>query len=291
MPKRMKTNPALIGSGILLIISVVLGYGWYSTQEALTKATGELDLQTRAANSFAENLQSAEQDVAQLQEALEQEKERNDSFEDQIKAIGGTVGKLDKLSRTDPELLQKYSKVYFLNENYVPAALTKIPENYTFGSEEEYLSAEIWPFLKDLQDEAKEDDVELLVISGYRSFGKQAALKASYRVTYGSGANTFSADQGYSEHQLGTTIDFTTRAVGSSFVGFDETEAFKWLEDNAYKYGFILSYPSGNSYYQYEPWHWRFVGKELARDLRKDSKDFYDLDQRSLDPYLINFYD
>jgi D-alanyl-D-alanine carboxypeptidase len=86
-------------------------------------------------------------------------------------------------------------------------------------------------------------------------------LKSQYRVTYGAGtANSFSADQGYSEHQLGTTVDFTTPKVGGTLTGFDKTDSYKWLQNNAYKYGFILSYPSSNGYYIFEPWHWRFVG-------------------------------
>ena len=110
-------------------------------------------------------------------------------------------------------------------------------------------------------------------------------------MTYGSGANAFSADQGYSEHQLGTTIDFTTDAIGSSFSGFEDTASFEWLMENAHRYGFILSYPDNNAYYQYEPWHWRFVGVDLARDLHRDEKGFYDLDQREIDTYLIKLFD
>ena len=81
---------------------------------------------------------------------------------------------------------------------------------------------------------------------------------------YGSGANSFSADQGYSEHQLGTTVDFSTSSLGGSLNGFDQTEAYEWLDKNAHRFGFILSYSKDNAYYIYEPWHWRFVGKDLA---------------------------
>ena len=130
------------------------------------------------------------------------------------------------------------------------------------------------------------------MVSAYRSFGEQAALKSSYKVTYGAGtANSFSADQGYSEHQLGTTIDFTTGYLGANFAGFDKSDAYAWLLDNAYKYGFIISYPKTNAYYTYEPWHWRFVGKKLARYLHTTNERFYDLDQRTIDSYLITIFD
>jgi D-alanyl-D-alanine carboxypeptidase len=130
------------------------------------------------------------------------------------------------------------------------------------------------------------------VVSAYRSFGEQSSLKASYKRTYGAGtANSFSADQGYSEHQLGTTIDFTTTILGANFAGFDKSDAYEWLLDNAYKYGFIISYPKTNAYYTYEPWHWRFVGVELATKLHDDNQHFYDLDQRAINGYLVNLFD
>ena len=60
---------------------------------------------------------------------------------------------------------------------------------------------------------------------------------------------------------------------------------------NAYKYGFTLSYPEENGYYIFEPWHWRFVGTDLADDLRRDNAHFYDWEQRKIDEYLISIFD
>ena len=110
-------------------------------------------------------------------------------------------------------------------------------------------------------------------------------------MTFGSGANKFSAEQGYSEHQLGTTIDFTTPALGASFSAFDTTSAYEWLQGNAHRFGFVLSYPKGNAYYIYEPWHWRFVGVELATKLHTEGKRFYDMDQREINDYLSKIFD
>jgi len=282
--------------GAILILAVVvaaaLAYGayrymqWSDARLAAVTADYESRLET-----VSGELARAEADNTALGGNLEAERERNDAFASQIEDISGTVGKLDKLSKTDPELLIKYSRVFFLNENYSPEGVEKIDKQYVYGNPDEYVHEDVWPYLEELLEDAADDDVDLSVISGYRSFGTQAALKAGYRVTYGSGANAFSADQGYSEHQLGTTVDFTTDSVGSSFTGFDGTEAFAWLEKNAHRYGFVLSYPAGNTYYQYEPWHWRFVGVDLARDLHRDGEHFYDLDQREIDTYLINIFD
>jgi D-alanyl-D-alanine carboxypeptidase len=197
------------------------------------------------------------------------------------------------LSKIDEELLQKYSKVFFLNENYIPQRVSKIDEDFVFpeGKKIEFLSNAM-PFLKNLLNKAEDDGLNLKVTSGYRSFDTQSGLKASYRVIYGAGtANQFSADQGYSEHQLGTAVDFTTPSSDASLVGFEQTPEYKWLQENAYRYGFILSYPPNNSYYIFEPWHWRFVGEELASKLHREKKNFFDLDQRDLDKYLVRIFD
>jgi D-alanyl-D-alanine carboxypeptidase len=153
------------------------------------------------------------------------------------------------------------------------------------------IHTKVLPYLLDLLKTARNNGLDLKIISAYRSFGEQSTLKGAYTVNYGSGANTFSADQGYSEHQLGTTIDFTNTSVGSSFSGFSKTKEYEWLMQNAYKYGFMISYPQENTFYQFEPWHWRFVGRNLANKLHEDNKNFYDLDQRTIDAYLISIFD
>ncbi|MDE1966042.1 MAG: M15 family metallopeptidase, partial [Patescibacteria group bacterium] len=179
-------------------------------------------------------------------------------------------------------------------ENYAPANLTLIPaaDDYAANRPEQFLT-KAWPFLGNMLNQAQADGVPLYVASAYRSFGTQAALKSEYTVTYGAGtANQFSADQGYSEHQLGTAVDLITTGMGGELSqAFDQTKAYAWLADNAYRYGFELSYPRGNAYYVYEPWHWRFVGVALATYLHDNGLHFYDLDQRVIDTYLLTIFD
>lgn len=215
----------------------------------------------------------------------------NDSFAGQIASITDKVTGFAKLKETDQEFLQKYSKVFFLNEHYVPKELSSIDTKYTYQNKEELFETKALPFLLKLIDSARQNKIPLEIISAYRSFETQSYLKDIYTTTYGSGANKFSADQGYSEHQLGTAVDFTTPKIANTFSGFSKTETFKWLTENSYKYGFILSYPKNNTYYQFEPWHWRFVGVVLANYLHENQKYFYDLDQREINKYLINFFD
>lgn len=242
--------------------------------------------------ALSEELRAKVQEGTLLSEALEREQQKAGSLEDALDDTKDAVKTLTKQVSMDPELLAKYSKVYFLNENYAPPSLAEIPEEFGFESSRTYeVHKDMLPFLEDLLKDAKEEGLSLRVASGYRSFDTQASLKAGYKVRYGSGANAFSADQGYSEHQLGTTIDLTTPAVGGMFVGFDRTKEFEWLTNRAWRYGFILSYPKNNGYYQYEPWHWRFVGKDLAERLHDDKKAFYELDQRVIDGYLGELFD
>lgn len=262
------------------------------TKESLQKKETELREYDATLGEVRQAFAVSEENGAELLRMLTDEKERNDVFEKQIRDATKTVGKLDKLSKIDAELLMKYSKVYFLNEHYVPESVVLIASSSRLKTDEaEYIQEKVAPFLEDMLEEAKEDGIELLVVSAYRSFDEQKSLKSAYSVQYGSGANTFSADQGYSEHQLGTTIDLTTSEIGGGLVGFEKTEAYAWLLKYAHRYGFVLSYPERNGYYIFEPWHWRFVGEDLARELHDRNMYFYDMEQREIDTYLISIFD
>lgn len=249
---------------------------------------------TKTAQTLENNIQETK---SSLNEELSKEKQNiENKFSDvqnEVKNVSGDVSSLKKLSETDPELLQKYSKVFFLNEHYSPPRLTEIPNKYKYYEERNHqIHTKIWPFLKNMLNSADANGIKLYVYSAYRSFDTQEALKGQYEIIYGEGtANKFSADQGYSEHQLGTTVDLITTGINGTLEGLGSTNAYKWLKENAYKFGFTLSYPKGNGYFVYEPWHWRFVGVELANDLKNQNKHFYDLTQREIDEYLISIFD
>lgn len=286
----------IIGSEglIILMLSILLIFLIISSitlRNQRNKLTEELVIKINELDTANNNLNIANDEISFLNDELDYEKERVDNIEDEFRRVTNTVEDLEKLSKTDKELLQKYSKVSFLNEHYTPSKLSDIDEDYIYGNNEMEIHREVSGFLEDLLEDADDDGLELMVKSAYRSFGIQSSLKNSYLVTYGSGANAFSADQGFSEHQLGTTVDFTKESTGSLAVSFENTPEFEWLKNNAYKYGFVMSYPKDNVYYQYEPWHWRFVGKDLARKLHRSEKNFYDLDQREIDEYLLEIFD
>lgn len=286
----METSQKKIFVGIGAVALLAVGYGAYYVYADMQDRIATADEKLAVAEA---QLAEKETENEELEDELRFQENRVDDLEEQIEELTGTLGTLEKLSKTDPELLQKYSKVFFLNEHYSPPRLSTISTKYVLaGREPQQIHRDVKEHLDDLLDDADDDDIALKIVSAYRSFGTQSTLKTGYTVTYGSGANTFSADQGYSEHQLGTTVDFTAPEENPTpFVGFENTEAYQWLLDNAHRYGFVLSYPQGNAYYVFEPWHWRFVGVDLARELHKKGIGFYDMDQREIDKHLVEIFD
>jgi D-alanyl-D-alanine carboxypeptidase len=290
---------------VLLAIVALCGgaFIWWQDkehQEAVALLEGnintkknELALKESVIVELSTQLEMTAEELDDTEDRLRDEKDRNDDMEDQVRELAGTVSDLDKLSRTDKELLQKYSKVSFLNEHYIPEALSEIDNEWKYTETRSHkLHTKVLPFFEDMLEDAKGDGIELWVTSSYRSFYDQATLKGAYTVTYGSGANAFSADQGFSEHQLGTTIDFTTTGMSGGLSNtFATTPAYAWLKEHAHKYGFALSYPQNNAYYVYEPWHWRFVGVDLATDLHREGSTIYDWEQRDIDQYLLHIFD
>ena len=136
-----------------------------------------------------------------------------------------------------------------------------LPSSYGNG----LTNATIEAFNK-MQAAARAAGLNIYISSGFRSYSYQKTLYNNYVNRDGVvAADTYSARAGHSEHQSGLAFDVNT--INDSFAN---TEEGKWLNDNCYKYGFILRYPNGKSDetgYQYEPWHFRYVGVELAEKL------------------------
>lgn len=261
-----------------------------STTAALAINTNELTRNIRDLRSetigLSNSLSTTQQNVQSVQTQV-------GGVQETVGSLSGTLTTLQKLAKTAPELLKKYSKVYFLNENFVPANLSEIPKQYLYSeTRPELYLTEALPFLIKMFDTAKANGVDMYVRSAYRSFATQQALKSTYSVIYGAGtANSFSSDQGYSEHQLGTALDIIAPGQNGVLEGFDKTKAYAWMLANAHLFGFTLSYPEKNTYYIFEPWHWRFVGVKLATYMHSNNLKFYDMDQRDIDTYLVTIFD
>ena len=127
----------------------------------------------------------------------------------------------------------------------------------------------------------------LILNSGFRTYKTQKSLYERTKAARGLAiAEKLSARPGHSEHQLGLAADFSARGQGCVIlVCFGNTDAGRWLADNAHEYGFILRYSKGYkpvTGFQYEPWHFRYVGVELAMEMKtkgiKTLEEFWELE-------------
>ena len=119
---------------------------------------------------------------------------------------------------------------------------------------------------KQMQADAKADGINLVAVSAFRDHETQNQLFFSIkeqRVQDAAKRAEVSAPPGYSEHHTGYAVDIGDGNAPETHVesSFADTAAFRWLEQNALKYSFELSFPADNEQgVSYEPWHWRFVG-------------------------------
>jgi D-alanyl-D-alanine carboxypeptidase len=155
--------------------------------------------------------------------------------------------------------------------------------------------------LTEMIDAAAGEGVEIAVISGYRSPAEQAmAFETAVwqeigraggsldRAEAEARATRFVAPPGHSQHQLGTALDVSSWEIGYGVrPAFSETATGRWLEANAWQYGFVLPYPKEGetrSGYAYEPWHYRWIGRDLAAVLARDN--YLSEPTRVVDDYL-----
>ena len=200
------------------------------------------------------------------------------------------IYKYDYLLNIDPYLenitaenLLLVNRNVHLAEDYVPENLTKVEAKSDNENQQLVYDAEraLYAMMLEMEAAGIED---IFITSSYRSYQRQIEL---YWETYvdryvGQGysweeaqkkASEYSARPGESEHQSGLCIDFSTRSLNDKLtVDFEKTDAFKWLSENAHKFGFILRFPKESEKlaitgYSYEPWHYRFVGRQAATEM------------------------
>ncbi len=129
--------------------------------------------------------------------------------------------------------------------------------------------------LLDMLEAMNEAGLQTTVVSGYRSYSDQALAYEKWLERYPDRVASISAVPGHSEHQTGLAVDFSTPYMEDLFgeqfhPQYFYTKEGQWLSENAASYGFVMSYPSWaveQTGYEWEPWHYRYVGVELARDL------------------------
>lgn len=185
---------------------------------------------------------------------------------------------LELNTNEDLGMLMNVNKFYALSETYTPENLKNIDLTYAYDEEgKNKLIDYAYDKFLELWQAANDQGFYLMVTSSYRDYESQKEIY-DYRVsTWGERkADETAARPGHSEHQTGLVIDMTskTEPLADSFT---DSKAYKWLKENAYKYGFIERYPEGKTYltgYNPESWHWRYVGLEAAKTMHDENITF-----------------
>lgn len=184
---------------------------------------------------------------------------------------------LAKLEKGNQILVNKYFK---LEANYTPDNLVTISNKYSWGTGKQ-IKEEAYNAFIEMWNSANKEDIYLMINLAYRSYEEQESLYNRYKSTYGvKEADTITARPGHSEHQTGLALDIF-ELHNSNYETFKNTDACKWLKENAYKYGFILRYTEDSQIitgFEAEDWHYRYVGKDAAAIIQSKNitlEDYY----------------
>lgn len=178
-----------------------------------------------------------------------------------------------KVIMNPSNILALVNKEQSLPATYKPDDLVvpRVPFSFSeTGVDKRYMRAEAAKALEALFAAARKDGIQLVAVSGYRSYERQKMIFAEEVKEKGEEKAIHAvALPGQSEHQTGLAMDITSPAVGYQLTtAFGETKEGKWVALHAHEYGFIIRYPKGKEAitgYQYEPWHLRYVGKKAAK--------------------------
>mgnify|MGYP004554282433 CR=1 FL=1 len=182
---------------------------------------------------------------------------------------------------TSKDTLMIVNKHYKIENNYKPDNLVTVLSEHGYPNK---IRADVYEEFKKMYNAAKNDNVSIFIASPYRSYSDQNALYTYYVNTDGKqNADTYSARPGFSEHHTGLAMDLIPE-YGLDLDTFENSDGFKWMQENAYKYGFILRYPKDKediTGYSYESWHYRYVGVEIASFIKENNL--------TLDEYYVRY--
>lgn len=160
------------------------------------------------------------------------------------------------------------NKHRYLDEKYEPN-LVVIDEKYAAEKGMKAERAAVNAFIK-MYNAAQSEGLGLVINSSYRSYQDQVEIMETYRDLYGDAyVEKYVAKPGFSEHQTGLCFD-----IGSQTTSiFANSKEYVWMQDNAYKYGFIYRFPKkyeNITGFRNEPWHYRYVGEKIAKKIYED---------------------
>lgn len=186
--------------------------------------------------------------------------------------------KAEKIENTEDEIIL-VNKYNYLPNDYVPKNLVDI-EN---GKQATEATAKAF---KEMKENAAIEGLNINVVSAYRSIDYQKNLYKQYVKRDGKElADTYSARAGYSEHHTGRALDIAAEDMNMN--NFGNTEEYKWVSENCWKYGFIVRYTEQNKNitgYQSEPWHITYVGADIAETMHNENIS-------SLEEYFVKYVD
>lgn len=174
-----------------------------------------------------------------------------------------------KMNNTDTSKgdLMLVNKYYKLTKDFKPKNIVPISNQFSYEGNE--ISKHVYEKYRSMWNAAKKEGLMLIVNSSYRDYESQDTVWKSFSNARGEEwADSRAARAGSSEHETGLALDIVTNKVIMN--QFETTEEFKWLQKNAYKYGFILRYPKDKediTGYEYESWHYRYVGEKVAKKI------------------------
>ena len=195
----------------------------------------------------------------------------NNIAEKEFKLVVKEKEKTKTINNNETKVIGKSSKgytielrngIYYVKGILIANKTYNLPSNYNPGG----LLNEFTTNFNKLKEDASNEGINLKIISAFRSYNTQVTLYNNYVKRDGkAAADRYSARAGHSEHQTGLAAD-----INSLEQSWKNTKEGKWLNDNCYKYGFIIRYPEGKESitgYMFEPWHIRYVGKDIATKL------------------------
>lgn len=263
--KRTKTNKRFKNRLItFMLLSLIINGAIFGVIKAINSRSEKDDankseIQKNEDTSIEEDIEDKDDNKTPTE--IEDQQTNTSDANTSKTSKGFTIEVKDGITYVDGYLI--VNKTYPLPSDYVPIDTYKA---ITTSNCQECLNNDAYAAYSKMKSDASTNGLSLWIASGYRSYSYQNGLYQSYVNRNGqSAADTYSARPGHSEHQSGLAFDLNT--VSDSFAN---TKEGIWVNENCYKYGFIIRYPKDKddeTGYKYEPWHLRYVGIDLAAKL------------------------
>lgn len=262
----------LIHTSLLLVFSFFLFVGCDHQND--TKINDDSKPKNEMNEDEKQDLAEAEMDEVETEAPVKETQQ--DAKQDDTKQVAANPASIAVL----------VNKQYALPENYHPNDLVypDVPFLFEEKIEKRMMRSEAASALGNLFTGAKKEGIHLAGVSAYRSHATQKSLFDRYVQKDGmEKAKRYSAVPGHSEHETGLAID-VSGSDGRCAVEdcFADTEEATWLANHAWEYGFIIRYPQGKEEitgYQYEPWHLRYVGIDIAKEIQQSGKTLEEYSQ------------